>query len=512
VKYCDQPAAVLGNGPSLRDFDFVQALRGYVTFGMNVAYRWWDTIDWYPDYYACLDLVVGISHADEICRLIKNKQRYCIKKFLLRGNLIDKLGEYGRLPFVYNFDALAMNKKSLLSVGPITTGSHTLAWAVEMGFSNIVLLGIDSNYVNFIKEAKQIDGSVLEISEDPEDNPNYFFDGYQRKGDRYNTPNMQTKLDDATHRVSWRNLQKRLRNTDVVVVNANPKSNVEDFPKATFRYAQARLRNIRHNKEKLRNASGLAGPFDRSAGMHCDETMLVRPFLPKNEGIMLDVGAHTGGTCLPLLLDGWTVYAFEPDTANRTQLLKNTRNFHNITVEARAISNEAGRIYPWYISRQSTGICGVLPFDDSHKHTGQVMSVTLHDYCNEYSITHVDYLKIDTEGLDILALRGFPFDSIQPACVMCKFEDRKSAPMLNTTMHELGIVLLRYNYHIYISEWHPIVRYGIPHQWRRFISYPAETIVDSWGNLIAFATQPSPDSLRKALDAALHAGVSMPQT
>src|SRR3546814_10967666 len=40
---------------------------------------------------------------------------------------------------------------------------------------------------------------------------------------------------------------------------------------------------------------------------------------------------------------------------------------------------------------------------------------------------------------------------------------------------------------VYVSEWHPIVRYGIRHDWRRLVPYPCELSDPSaWGNLLAF--------------------------
>ena len=122
-------AAILGNGPSLKGFDFKNELVGFDTFGMNAAYRFWDQIQWYPDYYACLDLVVGLSHKEEIKRLIENAEQYGIRKFLLRANLIQKLGPLKNADRVVNFDRIR-HQHHVLGGNFITTGSHTCAWAI----------------------------------------------------------------------------------------------------------------------------------------------------------------------------------------------------------------------------------------------------------------------------------------------------------------------------------------------------------------------------------------------
>ncbi len=142
-------AAVLGNGPSLRGFDFEKSLQHFDTFGMNAAYRYWDQINWYPDYYSCLDVVVGMAHKDEIMRLIKRSDKYGIKNFLLRDNLVAELGLKSH-PKVTNFDSVKNTRAPFIGMPRVTTGSHTLAWAASLGYRNIALLGIDANYVEII--------------------------------------------------------------------------------------------------------------------------------------------------------------------------------------------------------------------------------------------------------------------------------------------------------------------------------------------------------------------------
>ena len=237
-------AVILGNGPSLRGFDFKKELKDYDTFGMNVAYRYWDKISWYPKYYSCLDQVVGISHKSAIARLIHNAELYGIQKFLLRNNLIEQLGELGNSSKIVNFDKLLQNRSPFFSDAYITTGSHTMAWAASMGYMDIILLGIDSNYIEILNESKKIGGNILEITKDITRNPNYFFDDYQQKGDRYNIPNVNPSPEKATHLCSWRSLQPILNNLGVRIVNANMNSKVDAFPKIPFEQAKQYLHKI----------------------------------------------------------------------------------------------------------------------------------------------------------------------------------------------------------------------------------------------------------------------------
>ncbi|MEE9328329.1 MAG: glycosyltransferase [Cocleimonas sp.] len=218
-------AMILGNGPSLRGFDFKRFSR-FDTFGMNAAYRYWYEINWFPDYYSCLDLVVGISHIEEITKLISNADKLGIKAFLLRDGLIEKLGETGQNPKVINFDLLRQGYETW-QTEPITTGSHTCAWASILGYKNIYLHGIDCDYVELVSTAESREGNVLEIVKDGDDS-NYFFDGYQKAGDQYNIPNPAKDL----HIRSWRNIAEKIKKS--YVINANTKSKVDAFPIIDF--------------------------------------------------------------------------------------------------------------------------------------------------------------------------------------------------------------------------------------------------------------------------------------
>lgn len=250
--------------------------------------------------------------------------------------------------------------------------------------------------------------------------------------------------------------------------------------------------------------------YTRKDGVALDELKLFYPFLPKADGIMLDVGAHLGGSCIRFLQRGWTVHAFEPDPVVREHLHKKTAQFEKIHINAEAVSRVSGQQYPWFTSPDSTGANSMVGFTEKHVQTGTVKTLTLNDYIAKHDITHIDLLKIDTEGFDFMVLQGFPFDKIKPGHILCEYEDAKSVP-LGCTTHELAQILIQNGYTVFVSEWHPIIRYGIKHQWRTFYPYPAPLKNPrSWGNLLAFLSPPDPRLLLETLKQFLQIGVSMP--
>jgi len=194
---------VLGNGPSLRGFDF-HSLDGFATLGMNAAYRHWDRIGWYPTYYACLDDQLIKTHHAEIERLYADR---LVKKVFVHGDFFKHHPHRLLNPDFTSFDQTSAHwyRQSAEALGlvplherpafrisnssKITTGAQAVRYVANEGFKKIVLLGIDLRYVEILPEAEATEGVGLVMRSTPRTNPNYFFDGYQQAGDRYNIPN-----------------------------------------------------------------------------------------------------------------------------------------------------------------------------------------------------------------------------------------------------------------------------------------------------------------------------------
>ena len=468
---------VLGNGPSLRGFDFAR-LEGFDTMGMGAAYRYWERIGWSPRYYICLDTVVGLSHKEAIARLIRESDANGIRYFMLRRNLVDCLEDLADHPRILVFDDM-QKSFSLLSGEWITTGSHAALMGAVFGYRTIYLLGIDCNYVEHVCGSRVVEGNVLEIVDGSADNPNYFFDDYQRQGDRYHVPNPKTIPD--LHLDCWRTVGSRLEHAGVTVLNANRMSRMDVFPFCDF-----------EDVERV-----LKGPYRRSEHAHIDEGELVarlfagRPVAP----VMVDVGAHHGWSAHRFLTRGWKIVAFEPDAANRRHLQDNFGSHPMMTIDPRAISDEPAEAQPFFTSDQSTGISSLGAFHDTHRQTATVSVTSLRDVVEEYELSRIDFLKIDTEGYDLPVLKGLPWDKIQPRAILCEFEDRKTQ-RLGYSFHDMAAFLRDKGYAVFVSEWHPVVRYGIRHHWRRLLPYPCQVAEAAWGNLIAFRNAPDDHTLR----------------
>ena len=280
------------------------------------------------------------------------------------------------------------------------------------------------------------------------------------------------------------------------------------------RFAEAAIEVLAHHAEEQQAAAALL--LERQAGSalvsltddgviignlehdhHAqinEEEIIGRYFGPRL-GIMIDVGANFGNSLDIYLGKGWIVHAFEPDPGNRKRLFESFPSQRRLVVNDLAVSDKAGEKLPFFSSEESTGISSLAAFTDGHSQVATVTTTTLDDYLAEWRIDHVDFLKIDVEGYDKFVLDGFPWERDRPEVVLAEFEDSKTKP-LGYTFDDMANQLIDVGYHVYVSVWHPIVRYGIAHDWRSLERYrPGMDLGDTWGNLIGFRDEPDEQSL-----------------
>ncbi len=215
---------VVGNGPSLRNLNF-ETLQNHNWIGMNAAYRYWEKVAVYPDYYVCLDTVVIKSHREKIYELIINRKCNGIQLFFLRETLLQFYPDLKKIPEVIFFEDYVQSPY-LEGIKELTTGSFSTLFGAMLGYNLIFLLGIDLHYVQQLPEAKNVGGYVLEMTQTPKNNPNYFFSDYQRKGDQYNLPYSSSP---DLHYNSWKIVKKRLEKFGIQTFNCNPDSEVDIF-------------------------------------------------------------------------------------------------------------------------------------------------------------------------------------------------------------------------------------------------------------------------------------------
>lgn len=244
--------------------------------------------------------------------------------------------------------------------------------------------------------------------------------------------------------------------------------------------------------------------YRREAQAHVDETGVVARLLRSRQGrrhLMIDVGAHFGTSAAYFRKLDWTVICFEPDANNRARLEARFGADSAVTIDPRAVSDQKSKAAAFFTSDESTGISGLHGFRHTHRESARVEVTTIADVILEKNIDRVDFLKIDVEGFDLAVLRGVPWDTLEPHVIECEFEDAKTLS-LGHRWRDIAEFLQEKGYVVYVSEWHPIVRYGAPHDWRRLFRYPDGDVAEgAWGNLLAFRADPGLSQIRDAFQA-----------
>lgn len=85
--------------------------------------------------------------------------------------------------------------------------------------------------------------------------------------------------------------------------------------------------------------------FPRRAVANVDEIQLLVSLIRPQAitgGLMVDVGAHRGGSLAPFWEAGWTVVAFEPDPRHHQALSAAIQGVDRILLDGRAVSSVSG--------------------------------------------------------------------------------------------------------------------------------------------------------------------------
>jgi len=137
--------------------------------------------------------------------------------------------------------------------------------------------------------------------------------------------------------------------------------------------------------------------------------------LKHNDSICIfDVGANTGTWTRSLFEQtGSTasliIHAFEPCADTYSTLTSNLHTWDltgHVKSNKLALSVSTGQ-RPFYVIGSDVGTNSLSPPADPIKHTvEQVQAETIDNYCSKNNISHIDLVKIDTEGHDMEVIYG----------------------------------------------------------------------------------------------------------
>lgn len=514
---------VMGNGPSLNKMD-LDKLEGEYVFGCNSVFLLFDRIKWRPSFYTCVDSRVLPDRAKDIDKMLAglpstlaffpnevvehsgDERRYPTRTILppAKGRYYFK--ERPNSPHNPPYSMFSADINDHI-VQPYTVAITMLQIAAYMGFSEIYLIGCDTSYTvpdDAIKEGVKADGEVgLALTSIADNDPNHFDPSYFGTGRKWHDPQPHMMIEHHRH------AREACETLGIKVYNATIGGKLEVYPRRDFDSLfekRAELSSSRTPATLPVRDSSILAKTQSTRGAEIDETEIVADLLSQRVGdkhVMLDVGAHIGTSAQYFDQLGWTVHCFEPDPKNRSQLQARFGKAPNVSIDPRAVSDKPAKDMKFFTSEESTGISGLHAFRDTHTATTTVDATTVSEIVKDRNIDKVDFLKIDVEGFDLNVLRGVPWDMLKPDVVECEFEDAKTT-RLGHDWRALASYLKDRGYAVYVSEWHPIIRYGIAHDWRRIVPFAGcQMPSNAWGNLLAFQDDPGYDAIQSAFAARL---------
>jgi len=198
---------ILGNGPSLNRTD-LSLLKEETVFACDAVHLLFERIDWRPAYYTCVDSQVLHDRATDIEAMLaadpdmvaffptevqihgsdrdRLKGRDLVAESPKRYFFNEEPGTVDDLPeSMFSLDA------SIRVIQPHTVAVTMMQLAAYMGFSELVLVGIDMHYSvpDAVPREEGVDIEDVRLTSLQDDDPNHFDPLYFGATRKWNTPN-----------------------------------------------------------------------------------------------------------------------------------------------------------------------------------------------------------------------------------------------------------------------------------------------------------------------------------
>ena len=177
------------------------------------------------------------------------------------------------------------------------------------------------------------------------------------------------------------------------------------FPLANY-VGNIKIRTVTKDKcsyiHKIENMNGLYDIY---------QLQTHKFFTPKEDDILFDIGSHIGAYTLKnsKLIKKGKVFSFEPDTEAYRMLTKNIKlsNAKNIKPFKIAVSDKEGE-KQLYATKFGTGGSSLFLTERERELnvSEKVKIISLDSFVKNNKINKIDIIKMDTEGAEILILKG----------------------------------------------------------------------------------------------------------
>ncbi len=237
---------IMGNGPSLNKMD-LSRLAGETVFACNSALLLFDRIGWRPKYYACVDSRVLPDRARDIDAMLRSNpgmtaffpaivQKHTGEKARSPARLIMPTGA-NRYFFNEVSNSIDNLPHSMFSydiddkvVQPFTVAITMLQIAAYMGFSEIYLIGCDTDYVvtETVREEKDRTAPGVALTSRKDDDLNHFDHRYFGRNRKWHAPRPELMIRHYAY------AKEALDAIGVATYNTTVGGKLEVFPRRDF--------------------------------------------------------------------------------------------------------------------------------------------------------------------------------------------------------------------------------------------------------------------------------------
>lgn len=245
-RHAGERCFVMGNGPSLNRMD-LSKLAGETVFACNSAFLLFDRIGWRPKYYACVDSRVLPDRAAEIDAMLRaHPDMTAFFPAIIQEHTGAKARRPTRLVMPTGANRYFFNETpnstddlpgSMFSadiddkvVQPFTVAITMLQIAAYMGFSEIYLIGCDTDYVvtSTVREEKDKIAPGVALTSRKDDDPNHFDRRYFGKGRKWHAPRPEMMIRHYGY------AREALEALGVATYNATVGGRLEVFPRRDY--------------------------------------------------------------------------------------------------------------------------------------------------------------------------------------------------------------------------------------------------------------------------------------
>ncbi|HEX7017559.1 MAG TPA: FkbM family methyltransferase [Patescibacteria group bacterium] len=141
-------------------------------------------------------------------------------------------------------------------------------------------------------------------------------------------------------------------------------------------------------------------------------TFLKQENIFANKPIIFDVGAHTGQNIEQVInvFPSAKIVAFEPSKTSFAVLQKKYKRNKEVQLVMKGLSSKK-QTHKLFANKAGSGLASLYERDLSHtdltfSHSEKIVLTTLDSFCAEYMIEKIDFLRMDIEGHELMALQG----------------------------------------------------------------------------------------------------------